>query len=322
MTILPLLLILITFGCVSTPVEGPAPGLSTSATTDEPPMEKGVAEKSVSLPEAAPESIQSKTAIPSDFESYTTGMSGLRLDLSAVLQGIYYRLTGSDSQSLGPVRFAAEVGILSDGTGILFENFALNRVSVRMDQAASNEPLHRRVEAVLMLVDALGRQAFVAVAADYLIGDEHLLVRQAVVIPHHPHISDIRFLVVPSGRLPSLRSLKRFPLDELFRIASENALDRDELARLQADETGRYKLLAFNMVRGRAEDRLMIFVSEKEAAGRAAGSDRISLNDSGWTAAVVDGSFQLNSMPAYTFHVGMQRSGTVTSVGRFKSVIK
>lgn len=307
MTITLLTLILLAAGCASTPVA---------------PKKTAIP---VSTPEASPPGTLTPpigTAIPSDLEPYTTGMGGLRLDLSAVIQAIYYRLTGSGSNAMGPVRFADGVGPLTDGSRGSFDGFALGGVSVRVDRAASEDPSHRRVEAVLKLADALGRQAYVAAAADYLIGDERLLVRQAVVIPHHPGFSDIRFLVVPANRLPSLRSLKRLPLDEVYRIVSENAMDREGLARLKGDETGRYKLAAFNMVRGKAEDRLKIYISGEKTARRATGRDRISLNENGWSAVVVDGSFQFNAMPAYTFHVGVDRGGAVMSLGRFQSVIR
>ena len=315
MTIALLTLIMLMAGCVSAPVEPKNPVSSAPL----PAVEVPGKEIKTSVPKSLP---PQKASLPADLEPYTTGMDELRLDLSVVLQGIYYRLTGSSSNDMGPICFAEEVGPLTDGTGVSFEDFALRGVSVRVDRTASQDPFHRRVDAVFKLENALGRQAYVSTAADYLIGEEKLLVRQALVIPHHPGFSDIRFLVVPTNRLPSLGVLKRFPLDELFRIASENAMHKEELTRLKKNETGRYKLLAFNMVRGMPEDQLKIYISEKEAKGRATGRDRIFLNDNGWSAAVVDGSFQFNSIPAYTFHVGALRDGKMISLDRFQSVIK
>ena len=301
-------------GCVSTPVKEKSIVHPTSVKAVQETIAPRDTAKSAFLSEK-----QSNQLPPELFSKYAP-LAGLRLDLAAVVQALYQRLVGQSAISgTGPVLFGPEVHELHDGTGFSYEGFALQAVSVRKDEQADTDPLHRRLDAILMLQDVWGRQAYVATGADYLIGDDHILIRQAVALPHYSKKSDIRFLVVPSSRMVSLKTLKHLPITELYRLGAENSLLHEELATLPATERGKYNLVVFNMIRSKAEDTLKIYISGDDHMERAQSSDRLILNSNGWLSTVIDGMFQVNSSPAYRFHVALERDGTVHDVGLFSS---
>ena len=242
-------------GCVSTPVKEKSITHPASVKTTQEAIASGDTEKPPLLSE------KQSNQLPPELVSKYTPIAGLRLDLAAVIQALYQRLVSQSVSTTGPVLFGSGVHDFNDGTGFSYEGFALQAVSVRRDEQADTDPLHRRLDTILMLQDVWGRQAYVAAAVDYLIGDTHTLIRQAVALPHYLKKSAIRFLVVPSSRMVSLNTLKHLPITELYRLAAENSLSREELATLPATEKGRYNLVVFNMIRSKADDRLKVYIS-------------------------------------------------------------
>lgn len=304
-------LLLIGGGCASAPVDVapatvPATSAAVSDKTPEPDQSRGAA-----------------ASLPEEMKAYTASLARIRPDAAAVLQALFYRLQGSDTTDMGPVRFDRGVGPLTDGTGVSFKKFILRKISIRRDAAGSDNPLHRRITAVFEMADVLGRRAFVNIAADYLIEDDVLLVRQAAALPVYPQVSDVRFMVVPAKRLPSLKILARLTFSELFTIVAENAYTREELAQQKAGNYGPCKIVAFNMVRAEKGDKLKIFISEKDSRGRAVGKNTLSNNENGWTSAVVEGEFEFNSAPQYLFYVGLsddEKTNDVEMLGSFGSI--
>lgn len=262
-------------------------------------------------------------ALPDDIKPYTRNLGYIREDLASVIQAVFYRLQGAPNDDMGPVHFDSGVGPLNDGDDVSFQEFVLRKVSIRRDEAGSDNIFHRRLEAVVEMADILGKKAFLTISADYLIGDNAILIRQAVAEPFYPDITDVKFLIVPSKRLPSLKTLRMLPLGEIYRIAGENAYTGEQLAAIT--EPVHCKLAVFNMVRSRRDDRLRIYTSGEKACDRANVKHRISINEKGWTAVIVDGVFEFNSAPSCSFVIGSSKSmgeEGVKIIGSFDSVVE
>lgn len=310
-------------GCVSTPVEEE----NTIKKVAPPPVKQDFVQEAVAEVPVVQATQQpnfkegdANRELPEKYSGFYATMDGVRLDLSVVIQALYHRLQNNSTAGGDVVLFSDEVVDLSDGTGFSYTGFALSGISIRRDEAASASPFHRRMEALLMLSDVWGRQASVVVSADYLIGDDQIFIRQAAALPYYSGLSDLRFLVVPAARMVSFAALKHLPLTELYRLAGENGLTEDELTSLSPLNGSRYYLVVFDMVRGEENERLKLYLSGDQTLERAQSSNRVLLNEHGWSATVVDGHFQFNSTPSYTFHVAKSGRGELLEVGRFESV--
>ncbi|HOD97358.1 MAG TPA: hypothetical protein PLT63_01150 [Syntrophales bacterium] len=251
----------------------------------------------------------------------------VRLDLSTVLQALFYRLQGREMHAPEVVAFDPSVSDLRRDveTEIDLSGFVLQRISIRRDEEVGNDPLHRRIEAVYKIADSIGRQMFTVIAADYIISEKAVLIRQAVAIPYYPDGADIRFLILPANKLPALKLLKGLSFEELLSLVAENALSRKELERLKPGQPGRFKLAAFNMIKAEPGKSLNIYTSKDDVSGSIRIKDSLSLNKNGWTAALVDGEFMFNTAPGFWFYVGMsdaKESGKTRLLERFYSRIK
>lgn len=249
----------------------------------------------------------------------------VRLDLSAVLQALFYKLQGREIRSPGAVAFAPSASDLRQdlGTELDLSGFGLKQISIRQDAAVGNDPLHRRIQVVYKMSDSLGRSLYALVAADYLIGDRAVLVRDATAVPYFPAGSDIRFMVMPASKLPALKFLKALPHDELFKLVVENSLSTNELKRIKPGAAGKFKLAAFNMARAEPGRVLGIYTSKDKPSGSAKVADAVSLDYGGWGAALVDGEFMFNTMPEFWFYVGMSdvdRAGNTQLLDRYISL--
>ncbi len=303
-------------GCVSTET---GPGIEPAMEQQAP--EPKQADKEVSMPPK--ESAVSETQLPDPSKPAHLGQA--RLDLSAVLQGVFYRLQGLKGGATGTVFFDPQIKPLERAIDMDLSRFALRQISVRKDEAPGEDPFHRRMQAVYKLEDSIGRQLFLIVAADYLIGDNVIYVRQAAAVPHYPEYSDIRFMVSPGNRLPSLKFLKNLPFEELFTLAAENALSIEELKAIKPGSKVACKLMAFNMARIQASQVLNIYTSKDAGPGKTEVRESVSLNKNGWSVAVADGLFEFNSDPGFWFYVGLEDKygwEKTRLLSRFSSVVK
>ncbi|MGB1109901.1 MAG: hypothetical protein ACPG4N_06075, partial [Gammaproteobacteria bacterium] len=158
-----------------------------------------------------------------------SNLNGLRADLSAVVQAIYYRITAVKTDSMGIVHFEAD-SIERVDDGLDYQGFALKRTILLKDLPVGDSAIHRRADGILQLSGGLGRVAHLSFAVDYLLADRTLLIQRLVIDDHFPTQAPSQMLIVPAARLPSLATLKRFHLQELHRLFAENALDPKQLA--------------------------------------------------------------------------------------------
>ncbi|MGB0712073.1 MAG: hypothetical protein ACPGUC_00800 [Gammaproteobacteria bacterium] len=240
-------------------------------------------------------------------------LNGLRADLSAVIQALTYRVTGATTDRMGIVRFAPDSGGGLEVGGL--SGFTLDETALHTDRAVGDEAIHRRMSAVLRLSDALGRIAFVDVAADYLLGDRVILIQQAISTPHDSGRSDVRLLLVPAARLPSLKTLSRFPFDELYTLFAENALEPGAIATATPDT--RWVVGAFDRVRQSTDSRLSLHSSTSTFVRQV--EERFVLRDAGWNAVVASGRFSLaGASPPELFAVHHGRNGEARPAGAFR----
>ncbi|MGB0722767.1 MAG: hypothetical protein ACPGU7_10280 [Gammaproteobacteria bacterium] len=242
-----------------------------------------------------------------------TDLNGLRADLSAVIQALTYRVTGAATDRMGIVRFEPDSGRTLTQGGLTA--FTLDGAALHTDRAVGGEPLHRRMSAVLRLSDALGRIAFVDVAADYLLSDRVLLIQTATSALHDSKHSDVRLLVVPAARLPGMKTLQRFAFDELYTLFAENAL---EPARIRGAAAGtRWVIGAFDRVRQGADSRLSLHTPNR-AFGNAV-EERFALRDAGWNAVLASGRFTFSgAAPTALFAVHHGADGGTRPAGAFQ----
>jgi len=263
------------------------------------------------------------TAAPVLHDPKTPAVLGqVRLDLSAVLQGLFYKLRNNSGSNIGTVTFDSSVQHLDRDFDLDLSGFALQSVSIRQDDPVKENLFHRRIQAVFQMADSIGRQVFALVSADYLIGDNVIFVRQAVAVPYYPDYAKIRFLVVPSSRLPSLKYIAGLPFEELFSLAAENALSENELKSIRPGTKNAYKVMAFNMARSKPGTLLQIRTSPNASRGKIEVKESRSFEVQGWSVAMVDGQFEFNKSDGYSFFVGIiDRDNPAESVvlSRFES---
>jgi hypothetical protein len=131
-------------------------------------------------------------------------------------------------------------------------------------------------------------------------------------------------MILPAGRLPSLKFLKALPYEELFSLAAENSLTRKELKTIKSGPAKALILMAFNMAKTTPGNTLNIYTSKNATNGSAKVKESLSLNKQGWTIAVVDGQFKLNTATRFWFYAGLtdnNRSGKTKILSRFSSTI-
>lgn len=279
---------------------------------------------SADVPGAGATATQQPDTAPAHDPAVPALLGQVRLDLSAVLQALFYRLQGREMHAPEVVAFDPSVSDLRRDvdTEIDLSGFVLQRISIRRDEAVGDDPLHRRIEAACKIADSIGRQMFTVMAADYIISERAILIRQAAAIPYYPDGADIRFLVLPANKLPALKFLKGLSFEELLSLVAENALSRKELERLKPGQPGKFKLAAFNMKKAEPGWQLNIYTSKDDISGGTRIEDSLSLNKDGWTAALVDGEFVLNTAPGFWFYVGMndtKKSGNFRLLERYHS---
>ena len=301
-------------GCVSSEVKPDSKTVTTSSPAK--PDQAAADESSRAL--TPPSSVTGQEFDPTQ----PVHLGQVRLDLAAVLQGLFYRLQGHEGNTPGNLTFDPQVKGLNQNMEVPLSGFALKQISIRLDETVDGDPLHRRTQAIFKLADSLDRQLFVMVAADYLIGDNVVYIRQAAAEPYFPEFSDIRLLILPANRLPSLRFLKALSFEELLSLAAENALGNGELKAVKPGTPVAFKLMAFNMVRTKPGTILNIYTSKNAKRRSAQVKESVSVNKQGWTVAMVDGKFELNSEPRFWFYVAMtdeNKSDKTKYLSRFSS---
>jgi len=314
--LLMLMLIFVFSGCVSSKVD---PKLKTSIKQKMTKSEQ-IAAKNSSQALTQPTSVK----VPQHDPSQVAHLGQVRLDLAAVLQGLYYRLQGYKGDIPGNLAFDPNIKNLNQDIDVPLSRFALRQISIRQDRSHGDDPFHRRIQAVLKVADSLDRQLFIMVAADYIIGNNVVYIRQAATTPYYPEFSDVRFMILPAGRLPSLKFLNALPFEELFSLAAENALSTAQLKAVKPGSTNHFLLIAFNMVKTTPGNTLNIYTSKNATAGSVQVKESRSLNKQGWTIAIVDGQFELNTAAGFWFYAGMtdeNRSGKSKLLSKFSSVI-
>lgn len=175
-------------------------------------------------------------------------LQNIRPDLREVLYAITYRIQGVTFEVSPTLLFNEDIGEIADPTGLSYkflnlQDIALMKFEERRDNSFA-------ATAVLKFEDAMGKRAFLSVAAQYTARNGVIYVEEAVVEPFYSPLSDAVVLLARSKDLPNFSLRQDMSLEEVYLQMLQSGIDLDE-AFLSRSEPERLTLLILDQVRQR-----------------------------------------------------------------------
>ncbi len=241
-------------------------------------------------------------------------LQDIRPDLKEVLYSLTYRIQGVDFEVSPNLLFDTEIGEIADPTGLSYKFLNLQDVALMKfeDRGADSFELL----AVLKFADAMNRQAFLSVAAQYTARDGVIYVEEAVVEPFYSPRGNADVVLAPSDALPDFAVLQDMTLEELYLTMKENAVAAADTLSSNGSQPETLTVLVFDRVRTHPDTALAIVARDDPKPALA---QQARINQEGWPYTLIEADFVASDSLTYeVFRVDSEsRGGGTAYLGEF-----
>ena len=249
-----------------------------------------------------------------------------RVDIQAVIMALVYNLKGAREQGIGPVMFDEDFGRLSDGTGLSYREFQLVGAAITKDISLLDDERYRELSVVLEFADPGMRTAFLNVTVNYYLDTDLIFVEKAVAEPLYADRGQVQFYYLPLKELPPLPEMKQMGYPEIAEMIAQCSLAPEALKSMPANRMSQLRVIAVNQCRVRPDVQLSLSIAGDDDAYLAIAKRADAWNLNGWSIAVSDGAFILNTEPGFFIEVSKTEvtgsSKTNTLIDQFPSIFK
>lgn len=181
-------------------------------------------------------------------EETEASLATVRTDVSEVLQALAYRALGMELDAIGQVGFHEQVGSLADPTELSYDVFYLQKIALTRFEEKESDQFELR--GLMKYSDAMGRNTYLGIGADYVARNGAIFVQNAVTEPVYPPHGDLDVMIARSSDLNSFDELKGMELEAAYLQMLQNGIDLDD-APLSRSGPERLTLLILDRVRQR-----------------------------------------------------------------------
>jgi|GEM_PF-4677011 len=241
-------------------------------------------------------------------------LQDIRPDLQEVLHALTYRIQGLDFDVSETIMFDEAIGEIADPTGLSYKFLNLQSVALMRFEERGDDRFE--AIAVLRFEDAMGRRAFLSVAAQYMARNGRIYIQEAVVEPFYSPQGDAIVLMALSEDLPDFEALQEMPLEEAYLAMMENALLASDLAARNSLSPQRLTVFIFDRVRSHADTAVDVV---SQSATKPTTHSVVKINQDGWAYMLLEADFEISDTRLYEiFRVESEsHGGNATMLGQF-----
>lgn len=215
-------------------------------------------------------------------------LQSIRPDLKEIIYAITYRIQGVTFEVSPTLLFNQDIGEIADPTGLSYKFLNLQDIALMKFEERHHDSFAATM--VLKFEDAMGKRAFLSVAAQYTAKNGVIYVEEAVVEPFYSPLGDAVILLARSKDLPDFSLLQDMSLEAVYLQMLQNGVDLDE-ASSSRSEPERLTLLILDQVRQREGTSLDIL----HRGGARPDVKALSRhNQGGWAYILVEADFPPN----------------------------
>jgi hypothetical protein len=241
-------------------------------------------------------------------------LQDIRPDLQEVLHALTYRIQGLDFDVSETLMFDESVGPIADQTGLSYKFLNLQSTSLMKFEERADDSFS--LIAMLRFEDAMGKRAFLSVAAQYTARNGAIYVEEAVVEPFLAAPGDAIVLMALSENVPDMDTLQGMSLEEVYLAILENVLSESDIEAVRTSPDQRLTLLVMDQVRTYSDTAIDV-VPQSDVKPEIHAVAKI--NQDGWAYLLLDADFEIS--PAHSYNIfrieAEQRGGEAKPLGQF-----